>query len=75
MADMARTGRGSEMTCRTSIWELVLKQEVIWISISYCISPQAPRAGSYNPPGTGFKRVSKVVGFCMAFTDRRLISS
>jgi hypothetical protein len=37
--------------------------------------PQAPRAGSYSPPGTGCNNVSKVAGFCIFLTERLLISA
>lgn len=41
---------------------------------TYKESPQAPRAGSYKPPGVGFKRLSKVVGFSTRLTEIFLIS-
>lgn len=43
--------------------------------LTYSESPQAPRAGSYRPPGVGFKRLSKVVGFSILLTEMFLISS
>lgn len=37
-------------------------------------SPHAPIAGSYMPPGTGCRRVSKVLELWILFTERDLIS-
>lgn len=42
---------------------------------TYGLSPHAPSAESYSPPGTGCSRVSNVVGFCIRFTDSALISA
>ena len=39
------------------------------------LSLHAPKAESYNPPGTGWSRVSNVVGFWTFFTERALMSS
>ena len=47
--------------------------ENLWIS--HDLSPHAPKAASYNPPGTGWSRVSNVVGFWTFFTERALMSS
>lgn len=38
-------------------------------------SPQDPSAGSYSPPGMGFRRLSKVVGFSIFLTEIALISA
>ncbi len=42
---------------------------------TYNESPQAPRAGSYRPPGIGFNRLSNVVGFSILLTEIALISA
>lgn len=44
-------------------------------SSAYALSPHAPRARSYSPPGTGFSSVSNVRGFCILLTERVLISA
>jgi hypothetical protein len=69
---MSRASKGVKIACRTttkSVSGLGLK----W-NTTYVISPHAPRAGSYSPPGIGCKRLSKVRGFCIFFTERALIS-
>lgn len=42
---------------------------------TYVESPQDPSAGSYSPPGMGFRRLSKVVGFSIFLTEIALISA
>lgn len=42
---------------------------------TYIDSPQDPSAGSYKPPGIGFKRLSNVVGFSIFLTEIALISA
>lgn len=73
MAHMSRAGKGVEIAgCATMriVSSLCGRQE--W---TYVMSPHAPRAGSYSPPGTGFKRESKVRGFWIFFTESALISA
>jgi hypothetical protein len=41
---------------------------------TYGASPQEPRAGSYKPPGTGLRRLSKVLSFSILFTEIARIS-
>ncbi len=42
---------------------------------TYVKSPHDPNAGSYNPPGMGFNRLSNVVGFSIFLTEIALISA
>lgn len=41
---------------------------------TYGASPHDPKAGSYRPPGTGFRRLSNVLSFSMRFTEMAWIS-
>lgn len=80
MAGMAWTARLIEATCCTSASVCILDQSALMEvrgkpGVSYKESPQAPRAGSYKPPGVGFKRLSNVVGFSILLTDIFRISS
>lgn len=42
---------------------------------TYVESPQDPSAGSYRPPGMGFRRLSNVVGFSIFLTEMARIST
>lgn len=81
MASVARAGCGSEITCCTASREDESagceghsEQLCVAQDSPYRESAQAPRAGSYKPPGMGLSRVSKVVGFSILLTDMDLIS-
>lgn len=77
VTSMTRAGGRSEIACcaTTSTTKLVTLEDT-WGSCwtPYRESAQAPRAGSYKPPGIGLRRVSKVVGFSILLTDIDLIS-
>lgn len=44
-----------------------------WVG-TYGASPQEPSAGSYRPPGTGLRRLSKVLSFSIRLTEIDRIS-
>ena len=64
----------SDMLSIWIAWSTLATPEQVLMGF-YRLSSNAPRAGSYRPPGAGCRRVSKVVGLVILFTERHLISS
>lgn len=79
VARMAGARCLSEVTCRASITvrkpEHQSRRTGKKAQAAYGASPQEPSAGSYKPPGTGLRRLSKVLSFSMRRTEMARISS
>lgn len=80
MSGMAIAGPGIQTACSTSKTFSVSKTHVNERRkgekiVAYIWSPHAPRAGSYNPPGTGLFSESSVGVLYISLTEIVLISS
>ncbi len=64
MADMARAGVAEQMaggaSCPSKLE--MSNYNCAPIAATHELSPQAPSAASYRPPGTGLRRPSNVMG-------------
>lgn len=45
------------------------EKTILGSCLTYGESPHDPSAGSYRPPGTGLRRLSKVLSFSMRLTE------
>jgi hypothetical protein len=78
VAWMPRTCKRAQIACCTAIdeiWLAKLGHRVWAYRETYGVSPHAPKAVSYSPPGTGCSSLSNVVEHCIRLTDNALISS
>lgn len=63
MADMARTGQSTEMTCRTSIWTLVKDKEHCRGAYLTVYHPRLQEQGRTIHPELGSKECQRLSGF------------